>query len=335
MSKPSIRTIGITFNLKKYDANDDRYEEYDEVATIVALKNEIERYGFKVVLFEQDKNLCRRIIANKPDFVLNIAEGIGNSRGRESQVPCILESLGIPYSGSDPVALGTTLDKYLTNFILKSSGIPVPLMFLASNVADAERLRHIFRLKRSFIVKPRWEGSSKGIFSSSLVKNIPELKRQVSFIIQRYMQPALIEEFLEKDEITVGVAGDKKPYLLGMMRICPKQASKFFIYSIETKRNWQSAVEYQPQQMILKKIQNKIEASALAAFRILELRDIARIDFRLDSNTTPKIIDINPLPGLSPHYSDLPIMYTLKGKTYSELIKTLLRESLRRYGFSL
>lgn len=335
MQKPSIRTIGITFNLKRYDANDDRYEEYDEIATIVALKNEIERYGFKVVLFEQDRNLYRRIIANKPDFVLNIAEGIGNSRARESQVPCILESLHIPYSGSDPVALGTTLDKYLTNFILRSSGIPVPLLFLASNVADLKKLKYIFQLKKRFIVKPRWEGSSKGISLSSLIQNIQELKRQVSFIIRRYMQPALIEEFLEKDEITVGVAGNKKPYLLGMMRICPKQKSKSFIYSIETKRNWQTAVEYQPQHTILKKIQNKIEASALAAFRILELRDIARIDFRLDSNTTPKIIDINPLPGLSPHYSDLPIMQTLEGKTYSELIRILLKESLKRYGFSL
>lgn len=328
-----IRTIGIVFNLKKNGQGDEE-EEYDEPETIEGLQREIERCGFMVRLFEQNERLIEDLTRERPDFVFNIAEGIGKSRGRESQVPSILESLGIPYSGSDPIALGITLDKYLTNRILQSANLPVPLMYMAKDEEGLTNLRDIFDGERPFIVKPRWEGSSRGIFLNSVVKDFDELKERIVHLHSKYCQPALIEEFLEGEEITAAVCGNTSPYLLGMMKIVPSDQSQgYFLYSLETKREWETKVLYEPQEKIRAHIQALVAEYTLTAYRTLELKDFARIDFRVGKGDIPKIIDINPLPGLSPRYSDLPILYRLRGKSYSELIETLLKESFGRYGF--
>lgn len=335
MGSAGIQTIGIAFNLKR-PSDDDTYEEYDEIETIEALQKEIERYGFKTVLLEQDAVFLKNISAAKVDFVLNIAEGKGASRARESQVPCVLESLGIPYSGSDPIALGITLDKYLTSRLLQAAGIPVPQLHMIRSLSEVEQLRGIFRGKKSFIVKPRWEGSSKGIFLNSVVAGPADLKKRAGRILSRYRQPALAEEFLTGDEITVGVYGNKTPRVLGMMRIRQRDPSqKYFIYSLENKKDWETKIVYEGQAAIPRRVREKVARYAVQAFQALELRDLARIDFRVGGNGIPGIIDINPLPGLSPRYSDLPILCRLNGGTYAGLIKILLRESLKRYGYGL
>ena len=327
------QTIAITFNLKKHLSSADEDEEYDEIETIEAIKQEIESLGFGVVLLEQDKHFMRNLMIQKIDFVLNIAEGKGKSRSRESQIPCILESLNIPYSGSDPIALGIALDKGLTTQVLKAKGIPVPQSYVVGNIDDIETLPNIFKGNKRFIIKPRWEGSSKGIFLNSLVGDFKELKEKVSKISNCYNQPALVEEFLDNDEVTVGVCGNEQPFILGMMKIMPRNTSKYpFIYSIENKREWKEKIKYESKSAIPEKIQKRIERSAIDVFSALELRDIARIDFRMDKNNIPKVIDVNPLPGLSPVYSDLPIMIRLSGETYSSLIKTILEVSFRRCG---
>ena len=327
-----IKTIGIVFNLKSKNVTGDQHEEYDEIETILNLKNELSKYGFKVILLEQNSHFLNRLVKTRPDFVFNIAEGLGHGRWRESQVPAVLENLGIPYSGSDPLTMGLTLDKYLTNVILAAVGIPVPLMFMVTEEKEIARLKNIFLRHKYYLVKPRWEGSSKGIFLNSKVNNLKDLKNRVRTVLRKYKQPALIEEFLEKEEITVGVGGNKPPRILGMMKIVPKNIDQeHFLYSIEVKRDWQRQVQYDPEESIPPKTRRLIKNSALAAFKALELRDIARVDFRLDRHHTPKIIDINPLPGLSPSYSDLPILYKLKGGTYSQLVKIILTEALKRY----
>jgi D-alanine-D-alanine ligase len=120
-----------------------------------------------------------------------------------------------------------------------------------------------------------------------------------------------------------------------MMKIVPKNiTSKPFLYSLETKRDWEEKVKYEPQTSIAPEIVQEIEKYALTAYRVLELKDISRIDFRVGKDNHPRIIDINPLPGLSPNYSDLPILYRLKGRSYQELIKTILKEAFKRYGFT-
>jgi len=329
------RTIGIVFNLKKKIRVDDSCEEYDEIETIEALAHEIKKLGFRPLLIEQGHNISRDLLRVRPDFVFNVAEGIGTGRWRESQVPSVLESLGIPYSGSDPLSLGITLDKYLTSFILKASGVAVPLAFTVKDGNEVLSLRNIFAKKKIYIVKPRWEGSSKGIFSHSVVSSFYEPQNQVQHIFSKYKQPALVEEFLRGDEITVAVYGNHKPRILGMMRIVPREKTNLFLYSQENKREWETRITYEPQSCIAGSLQDAITRTAIGAFTILELRDIARIDFRLNHQNIPYIIDVNPLPGLSPSYSDLPIICKLQGKSYSYLIRIILREALKRYGFML
>ncbi len=334
MKSQFIETIAIVFNLKRPDAGD-RYEEYDEIETIEALKAEIEKSRFRVVLVEQGEDLARELLRVQPDFVFNLAEGIGGGRAREAQVPCILESLGLPYSGSDPVAMGITLDKYLTRLVLKSAGIPVPGMKMIGDDRDLAGARGLFRAKKTFIVKPRWEGSSRGIFLNSVVRSFRELEERVNAVRENYRQPALVEEFLEGDEITAGVCGNHPPYLLGMMKIVPRKKSReVFLYCLENKRDWRQKIKYEPEESIPGVVRDRVAAYALKAFRALELRDVARIDFRLGRDRVPRIIDVNPLPGLSPHYSDLPILCRLKGISYPELIRIVLSEALSRYGFS-
>jgi len=329
------RIIGIAFNLRRYNHVDcDDQEEFDEPQTITALKREIERYGFKVLLYEQNESIAAKLRRDRPDFVLNIAEGIGKGRARESQVPAILESLKIPYSGSDPVALGLTLDKYWTSCLLSREGVPVADIYCALSLKELPGLKAIFYKGKSFIVKPRWEGSSKGIFLDSVVSDYKSLKKVADKIFRDYHQPVVVEEFLEKEEITVGVCGNADAKVIGMMQIVPKEKqNEPFLYSIEIKRDWQAKVQYLPRKAIDKELAAQVERSALLAYRALELRDISRIDFRVGRDGVARVIDINPLPGLSPEYSDLPILYRLAGGDYSKLIEMILKTALKRYGF--
>lgn len=339
-NKQRVLSVAIVFNLKKKNIDNslekDTQEEYDEIETIEALKTEIERFGFNVIPIEQTPDFADVIRHQNVDFVLNLAEGIGMSRNRESQVPAILEMLGIPYSGSDPLALGITLDKFQTNQILKNAKIPVPKQYVVSKESDIDRLSNIFDDTSVFIVKPRWEGSSKGIFLNSVVDNFQDLKQRALFLLARYEQPAVVEEYLENEEITAGVCGNgETAHLAGMMKIVPRNATREkFIYSIENKRDWRAKVRYESCDTISPKTRESISDYALKAFFALELRDIARIDFRLDKNNIPNIIDVNPLPGLSPVYSDLPILYSINGKNYAELVKLILRESFKRCGLA-
>lgn len=334
--KRTIKTIGIAFNLKR-DSASDAQEEYDTIETIHVLRDELVHWGFKVVLLEQSGRFPHAVLKANPDFVFNMCEGIGKSRSRESQVPCILESLGIPYSGSDPTALGIALDKYLTSRLLDNAGIPVPLMYMVCSAREFFGLPDIFSQSTSFVVKPRWEGSSKGVTQDSVVHNRASLRKKCRDIFFRYRQPAVIESFLEREEITAGVYGNHPSVrLLGMMEIVPQNASDtLFLYSLENKRNWRTKIRYVPQDSLSPALRSFITEYACKAFQALELRDIARIDFRIGNDGIPRIIDVNPLPGLSPTYSDLPILCKCNGKTYRELIHHVIASAFRRYGFSM
>jgi len=327
-----ISRIAIVCNLKDKNRSDDLHEEYDEIETLRALKDEIEGRGFKVSILEQNEYFPAQLAHKKPDLVLNIAEGRGSGRSRESQVPCILESLGIPYSGSDPVSIGITLDKYLTNLVLRDSGLPVPRAFSIEDPDDIDRHKEIFAGKDLWIVKPRWEGSSKGIHLDSVVCNAEEIKKEAAIIWQLYSQPAIVEEFLSGEEITVGVCGNGSPYILGMMRISPRRSVERFVYSIEEKRNWEDNIVYEGEDAISEEVKESVTRNAIEVFRTIPLRDVARIDFRLDCELTPRIIDVNPLPGLSPRYSDLMLMSRLSGCDYSGLITRIMTAVFERCG---
>lgn len=336
--KTEVRVIGITYNLRRCaagDEPDDRYEEYDCIETVQSLKDTIEAFGFKVVLLEQNDFFFDALRQTKPDFIVNIAEGLGVMRGRESQMPAILESLGIPYAGSDSVACALALDKWLTHHMLVSAGLPVPTLFMFSEEGDLWTQGQIFSHHREYIVKPRWEGSSKGVFADSIVRTHAELAERVRRIWERYRQPAIVEEYLPGIEITVGVLGNRPPQVIGLMAVNPEPTDDgHSFYTLEHKRNWKQKVRYAPPEALSEEIRLSVSRDAVRCFQFLELKDIARIDFKLDRWGVPKIIDVNPLPGLSEAYSDLPILYRLSGGRYEELVRGLLSEAFARYGLS-
>jgi D-alanine-D-alanine ligase len=330
-----VRKIGLIYNLRRATARgeaDDRYEEYDCIETIESLKGNIESFGFEVLLFEQGEGFAEALRKARPDFVVNIAEGCGIRRARESQVPALLEMMDIPYAGSDAVTLALALDKWLAHHMLAAAGLSVPTLFMFSREQELRNADHIFTLHREYLVKPRWEGSSKGVFHDSVVTTHTELVDRVRRIWKRYSQPALVEEFLPGQEITVGVLGNRPPRVVGLMAVSPEPTGGRSFYTIGHKREWETRVRYNPPSSVDKKTRIAVSRDAVRCFRFLEIKDIARIDFKADRHGVPKIIDINPLPGLSESYSDLPILYRLSGGEYKNLLRGFLREAFMRQG---
>src|SRR5919109_2625435 len=123
--------IGITYDLKadgpaRPDLPDDFQEEFDSPATIEAIAKVLRGLGHTVEQLGDGRPLLERLLADPPDFVFNFAEGQGVGRSREARVPAVLEMLGIPYTGSDPLTLAVTLDKACAKRIVQSAGVAVP-----------------------------------------------------------------------------------------------------------------------------------------------------------------------------------------------------------------
>jgi D-alanine-D-alanine ligase len=263
------------------------------------------------------------------DLVFNISEGRGSYRSREAQVPAVLEMLGIPYTGSDPLCLAISLDKPTAKKLVKADGILTPRWFTVGNEEEIASARwYTFPFPK--IIKPSYEGSSKGIRLTSLVHNVPEAEAEASRIITDYRQPAMVEEFIDGDEVTVGIIGNRPPKVAGMMRIIPKVKTDSFVYSLEVKRDYINQVEYEAPVDLPKSVLDKLEAAGLAVFKSLGCRDFSRVDFRISPTGEPYFIEINPLPGLGT-YSDLVIMTGKLGWTHEGLINTVLDAALERY----
>ncbi len=329
-----VLTVGITYNLRQWtDDGDDRYEEYDSIETISSLETEIRKIGFSPLRLEQDEHFLETLSRIRPDFVLNIAEGRGGGRGRESQVPCVLARLGIPFTGSDPVALALTLDKHLTRTVLAAEHLPVPEGCMISPGGELSEAEMLLKRHGKVIVKPRWEGSSKGVFADSTTTDAERLPFLVSRIWERYAQAALVEEYLPGDEYTVSLLGNP-PEAVGLMRIRSDRYRENFLYSLENKRDpdWMDHMVYEGRSALEPSVTAFLENRAVRAFEVLELRDLARIDFRTDVQGVPRIIDVNPLPGLRPGYSDFPISCGVNGVAYDDIIRGLFDTALRRCG---
>ena len=328
--------VGITYNLKNELSPDaiidsESFEEYDNQDTISALCGIFEKEGHEVVELGGDINIVEKIKEKKVDFVFNIAEG-RHGRNRESHIPSILEMLNIPYSGSDPLTLGLTLDKVMTKKIALQAGIPTPRYKVVKTIKDLVAIEG--KLLYPLITKPSWEGSSKGIYNSSKVFTRKELEISVRALLEKYSdQPILVEEYIEGREITVGVIGNDTPQILGLMEIVNKaNPGGDVFYSLETKKNWKELVEYVSPPKLNRIFDNHIRYRALTAFKEFGCRDVARVDFRISEKYNKLfMLEVNPLPGLSPEYADLVIMVKSQGISYEGLVLSILKHALSRY----
>jgi D-alanine-D-alanine ligase len=325
--------IGITYDLKadlpaSADLPDDFQEEFDSPVTIDAIAAALEGLGHEVERLGDGRELLERLLRQPPDFVFNIAEGHGIGRSREARVPAVLEMLGIPYTGSDPLALSVTLDKDCAKRLVQSR-VKVPQWGIWGPDDPLDDIETWQYLTWTAIVKPAWEGSSKGIRGKCIVDTPQELIEAIENHRRAYRQPILVEEYIEGEELTVGIVGNSPPRIIGVMRVLPTRKEERFIYSLEVKRDYLARVQYEcPAKLPPLRLQ-AVEEAALTVYRTLGCRDVARIDFRLKDGI-PYFLEVNPLPGLNPESSDLVILARLAGWSYEQLIESILEAAVRR-----
>lgn len=327
-------TVGLAYNLKKgiAAATEDAEAEYDNIETIEALESVFGKAGLKTVRLEQDAHFMTKVMDARPDFVFNIAEGIGG-RSREGQVPAMLDILGIPYSGSDTTTLCVALDKALTKRILRGYRVPTPAYLELLPRPVTSHPRH--RLRFPVITKPSCEGSSKGISDLAIADNDMELQGLLERNFRLYGQTMLVEEYIAGREFTVGLLGNGEALrVFEPMEICylDQINRENSIYSFNVKKNYQQYVRYECPAKLDKKANSTLKRYAATAFNALHCRDFARADFRLGADGTFHFIEINPLPGLAPGYSDYPMLAAANGVDYEQLVLAVLNAALQRHG---
>jgi D-alanine-D-alanine ligase len=340
--------IGFAYNEKPADDGEppssspagthDLYAEWDAPETIDAVAAALARAG-SVIRLEADASFPVRLQQTRPDIVFNIAEGL-HGPNREAHVPAICEFLDVPHTGSDPLALCLGLDKRRSKEAFLARGVPTPAFRVASRLNGAvEPLRG---LRLPVMVKPLFEGSSKGIPESALCRSADAVRRRVAEIGAAYDQPALVEEFLPGREFTCAVLGNGDA-----ARVLPPVEVRFDalpagaapIYGYEAKWLWDTSEA--PLQIfdcpaaVDPALGQALASTALAAFHALGCRDWARVDLRLDADGEPQVIEINPLPGILPRpeqNSCFPKAARAAGLSYDELILAVLDHALDRYG---
>ena len=327
----------------------DQWDDLDSEHTVQALVEAIRSGGYECDFFEANLSLVDSLPKYKPDICFNISEGhFGDSR--ESHIPALLEMMRIPYTGSRVLTLALALDKPMTKRILHWHELPTPPFqtFERENeVLDED-------LEFPLFVKPSREGTGMGVSAKSVVKDEVELREQVSLIIKKYKQPALVERFIEGREITVGMVGNlagpvawrlprdpNAPRIQAGLRFLPPMEVDLkpyletdIVYSNHLKVALAAELNYLCPAPLEEEQVEELSWLAAAVFRVTGALDVARVDFRLDvsDNWKPYILEINPLPGLSPGISDLVIEAAADGISHRELVLMILETALKRYG---
>lgn len=328
---------------------EDQWDDLDGEKTIDALVDAIRTGGHHCEFLEGDITLVDTVRQFKPDICFNICEShFGDAR--EAQVPAILEKLQIPYTGSKVLCLALTLDKPMTKRVLTYHDLPTP------DFQTFERVDEPLDEKMKFplFVKPSREGTGMGISAKSIVNNEEELREQIGAIIHRYHQSVLVETFIEGREVTVGMVGNlvgpvarRLPYDENLRRI--QAGLRFFppmevdltpfletdiVYDNRLKVALADQLTYLCPAPLDEEMVDELNWLAAAVFRVTGALDVARVDFRLNAheNWKPYILEINPLPGLSPGISDIVIEAAAEGVEHAELVNMILNAALCRYG---
>ncbi|MDP8260384.1 MAG: ATP-grasp domain-containing protein [Candidatus Gygaella obscura] len=329
-----IKKIGLTFDLKTdYKPNQDDPQdivaEFDSERTIGEISSALEANGFKVERIGNAKNLIKRLPDLGVDLVLNIAEGY-KGRNRESQVPLLLEMYDVPFIGADALTLGLTLDKLLAKKIFVAEGIPTPKFFEVDSVDELERISdYNFPL----FVKPRYEGSSKGLSEASRVTDIEGLRRQVELITQVYKQSVLVEEFIKGREFTVAIIGNNPPEVFPSVQVEIDNeinlGDKFYTFARITS----DRLKYVCPAKISENLENELRQLALRVYKAVDCRDFGRVDFRVDDNDKPFVLEINPLPILS-HEDTFMIVAEYTKIGYNGIIKKIVDAAIKRLNLN-
>ena len=319
---------GLCYDLRKeYLAKgygEEETAEFDKAETVEAIEEALQCAGYETERIGGITHLVQRLSAgNHWDIVFNIAEGM-KGIGREAQVPALLDAYGIPYTFSDPLVLALTLHKGMTKRVVRDFGIPTADFIVVEEIESLNEMPLRFPL----FVKPVSEGTGKGIGDSSVVMDREILRFFCTELLRKFQQPVLVERYLPGREFTVGIIGTgEKAESLPVMEILLKDRAKKNSYSYENKQNYREFVEYRLIDDTPARVSSDI---ALKAWRCLGCRDAGRVDIRLDEYGTPNFIEVNPLAGLNPIDSDLPIICFMAGISYQTLIERIMESALER-----
>jgi D-alanine-D-alanine ligase len=320
--------IGMTYDLRDdYLAEgygEEETAEFDRPETIDAIEKALKELGFETERIGHIRSLARRLVqGDRWDMVFNIAEGL-RGFGREAQVPAILEAFDIPYTFSDVLVLSMTLHKGMTKRVIRDLGIPTPDF----DVIETEDQIAGVRLPFPLFAKPVAEGTGKGITAASKIETREALERVCRSLLTAFRQPVLVETFLPGREFTVGIIGTgTDAFATEIMEVVLKPQAERDVYSYFNKENFAALVEYR---VVDDSEARQAGETALVAWRSLGCRDAGRMDLRSDATGRPNFMEVNPLAGLHPRHSDLPIIFGLMGKTFSQLIDLIMRSALKR-----
>jgi D-alanine-D-alanine ligase len=322
--------VGLTYDLRSdylaegYGAEETA--EFDSPATIQALDDAIVALGHQVVRIGNIWRLTDRLARGERwDLVFNIAEGL-NGVGREAQVPSLLDAYGIAYTFSDPMIMGLTLHKGMTKRVVRDCGVPTPDFAVIETAADIDRVG----LPYPLFAKPVAEGTGKGVTPASRIADRRRLKTVCLDLLRRYDQPVLVETYLPGREFTVGLVGTgDRAEAVAAMEVILKDNAEPDVYSYVNKEECEERVIYR---VATDALAREAEAVALTAWRCLNCRDAGRIDLRADAQGRMNFIEVNPLAGLHPEHSDLPILWQQAGRPYGELIRRIVESAATRIG---
>jgi len=326
--------IGLTYDLRQeYLAagyNEEETAEFDRPDTIDAIENALQQLGHATDRIGHAQQLVQRLAASdRWDLVFNICEGL-HGPAREAQVPALLEVYGIPCTFSDPLRMALCLHKGLTKVVVRAAGVPTPDFAVVERLEDLEGLANL-SLPYPLFAKPIAEGTGKGVGPTSILHDAAALRRSCEELLTRLRQPVLVEEYLPGREFTVGVLGSgPDAVVLGTLEIILRDGAEAEVYSYVNKEHCEELVAYP---LVLPKDDEQVaraEEIALAAWRALGCRDGGRIDLRCDRHGNPHFLEVNPLAGLHPAHSDLPMLCTALGISYVELIDRIVRSAATR-----
>lgn len=324
--------IGLTYDLRseyrKAGFSEEAVAEFDSEETIAFLEQALAGLGHTVDRIGNLPNLVRRLAANQTwDLVFNVCEGL-YGRSREAQVPALLEAHRIPCTFSDPLSLALALDKAKAKQMVRAAGLATPDYAVLNSEDNWERdplPNHPYPR----FVKPLTEGTGKGITPESIVRDMDELRSRAKTLLAKYRQPVLLETYLPGREVTVGIVGTgPEARCLGVMEVCLREGAEPGVYSYTNKEECESRVQYRL--LPASPLTSQAENLALGAYRALECRDAGRVDLRADSHGEWNFLEINPLAGLHPTHSDLPMIAQAAGMTYPELIGAIVTSARSR-----
>jgi D-alanine-D-alanine ligase len=323
-------TVGLTYDLRA-DWLAEGYSELetaelDREETVISIEEAVRAEGYSTERIGSHRKLMAALTAGRRwDLVFNFCEGM-YGLGRESLVPALLDEWRIPYTFSDPAVLAVALHKALAKRIVRDAGVPTPDFAVVEGPEDTARIP----LSYPLFAKPLAEGTGKGVTPRSRINGPQELQAVCEELLAAYRQPVIVEEYLPGREFTTGILGSgPDAAAVGTMEVILLDSAEAHAYTYVNKEQCDGRVRYE---LATGRVEADCARVALGAWRALGCRDAGRVDIRMDKDGKPSFMEVNPLAGMHPQHSDLPIICTMVGIPFQQLVARILSSARRRAG---